>query len=103
MRCLTGVYLCSQYYAECHAVVYVVDSSNPETLAISVQTFSECYATCSCIAVLAAESTCSCSGTKPPLADYDQDSLQVQTILVCFSSSPLLKLLVLKPFVFQTL
>jgi len=41
IRCLSGVCLCSQYYAECHAVVYVVDSSNPENLAISVQTFSE--------------------------------------------------------------
>ena len=30
----------SQYYAECHGVIYVVDSSDSENLAISSQTFS---------------------------------------------------------------
>lgn len=29
-----------QYYAECHGVIYVVDSSDSENLAISSQTFS---------------------------------------------------------------
>ena len=32
-----------QYYSECHGVIYVVDSSDPENLAISAQTFSEYY------------------------------------------------------------
>ena len=32
-----------QYYSECHGVIYVVDSSDPENLAISAQTFSKCY------------------------------------------------------------
>lgn len=30
-----------QYYAECQGVIYVVDSSDPENLAISSQTFSK--------------------------------------------------------------
>ena len=35
-----------QYYSECHGVIYVVDSSDPENLAISAQTFSEYYRNC---------------------------------------------------------
>ena len=35
-----------QYYNECHGVVYMIDSSDPETLAISAETFSEFYRSC---------------------------------------------------------
>lgn len=30
-----------QYYSECQGVIYVIDSCDPENLAISAQTFSE--------------------------------------------------------------
>ena len=30
-----------QYYSECHGVIYVIDSCDPENLAISAQTFSK--------------------------------------------------------------
>ena len=35
-----------QYYSECHGVIYVIDSCDPENLAISAQTFSECETSC---------------------------------------------------------
>ncbi len=30
-----------QYYNECHGIVYVVDSSDPEMLTVSAETFSK--------------------------------------------------------------
>jgi hypothetical protein len=32
-----------QYYSESHGVIYVIDSCDPENLAISAQTFSESH------------------------------------------------------------
>eukprot|EP00731_Ephydatia_muelleri_P031153 Em0022g667a len=36
--------LWDKYYAECHGVVYVIDSSDPDSLAISAQIFTALYA-----------------------------------------------------------
>lgn len=40
---MQGGYVCIllQYYSECHGVIYVIDSCDPENLAISAQTFSK--------------------------------------------------------------
>ena len=43
---VTAVHLSLQYYSECHGVIYVIDSCDPENLAISAQTFSECTDAC---------------------------------------------------------
>lgn len=39
-----------QYYSECHAVVYVIDSCDPENLAVSAQTFSTFPPSSLCVA-----------------------------------------------------